>query len=98
MKRPHNMWTLHRPLSTSFKSYVRDCTNIINILAEMKELPPHMILHTLQVNIMYNISHSEGISTIEEIFAIHRQPYELPHNSYITKLLKVVLQNNYFDF
>ena len=45
-----------------------------------------------------SIPHNEGIQAIKEILAIHRPPNDLPHNSYITELLEVVLTNNHFEY
>ena len=58
-----------------------------------------MLLCTLDITSLYkNIPHNEGTQAIKEFLAIHRDTNVLPHNSYITELLKVVLTNNYFDF
>ena len=54
---------------------------MINILAQLEELPSDTTLCTLEVNSLYtSITHSEGISAIEEMLEILRQPSELPHN------------------
>ena len=58
-----------------------------------------MLLCTLDVTSLYiNIPHNEGIQSIKEILAIHRLLNDLPHNSYITELLEIVLTNNHFEF
>ena len=70
---------------------------MINIL-NFKMLPD-MILSTLDITSLYtNIPHNEGIQSIKEFLAIHRDTNALPHNSYTIELLEVVLTNNYFDF
>ena len=58
-----------------------------------------MLLRTLDVtNLHTNIPINEGISAIKEMVAIHGQPHDLPHISYIVEVLTVVLTKNYFDF
>ena len=62
-------------------------------------MPPGMLLCTLDITSLYtNIPHNEGLQSIKELLAIHIHSNILPHNSYITELLEVVLTNNYFDF
>ena len=39
----------------------------------------------------------EGIQSTKEMLAIHKPPDTLPHNSYITELLELVLTNNHFE-
>ena len=57
-----------------------------------------MLLCTLDITSLYtNIPHNEGIQSIKELLAIHRHTNTLPHNSYITELLEVVLTNSYYD-
>ena len=71
---------------------------MINILLDFKTIP-NMLLCTLDITSLYtNIPHDEGVQTIKEFLKIHRDIQALPHNSYIVKLLQVVLTNNYFDF
>ena len=83
------------PLS---KSYVRDSTNLINILKDFN-IHPGILLCTLDVTSLYtNIPHLEGIQSIKEMLAIHKSPDTLPHNSYIIELLELVLTNNHFEF
>ena len=86
------------PLVPLSESYIRDSTHMINILNKCSILPD-MLLCTLDITSLYtNIPHNEGIQSIKEFLAIHRDTNALPHNSYIIELLEVVLTNNYFDF
>ena len=56
-----------------------------------------MLLCTLNITSLYtNIPHMEGIQSPKEMLAIHKPPDTLPHNSYITELLDLVLTNNHF--
>ena len=58
-----------------------------------------MLLCTLDITSLYtNIPHMEGIQSTKEMLAIHKPPDTLPHNSYIIKLLELVLTNNHFAF
>ena len=86
------------PLVPLSRSYIRDSIHMINILKNFKIIP-NMLLCTLDIPSLYtNIPNSEGVQAIKEFLAIHRDINALPHNSYIIKLLQVVLTNNYFDF
>ena len=87
------------PLVPKIRSYARDSTHIISTLHGITDLPFNAILCTLDVSSSYtNILHYEGIKDIQETLAIHRTPTEVAYNSYIEKLLKIVLENNYFYF
>ena len=58
-----------------------------------------MLLCTLDITSLYtNTPHMEGIQSTKEMLAIHKPPDTLPHNSYIIKLLELVLTNNHFEF
>ena len=82
------------PLSVSF---IRDSTHLINILNELT-LQPGILLCILDMPSLYtNIPHNEGIQT-KEMLDIHRPPNDIPHNSYITELLGIVLTNNHYEF
>ena len=80
------------PLVPLSQSFTRDSTHLINILNELT-LEPGMLLCTLDITSLYTYTHlcNEGIKSIKEILAIHRPPNDLPHNSYTTELLEVVL-------
>ena len=83
------------PLS---KSYIRDSSHLINILNDTSSYPG-MLLCTLDITSLYtNIPHNEGIESIKKMLAIYRPPGSKPHNSYIVKLLELVLTNNHFEF
>ena len=57
------------------------------------------MLCILDINSLHtNIPHQEGIESIQEIMAIHRAPIEMPHNTCKVELLRVVLEENYFDY
>ena len=45
-----------------------------------------------------NIAPSEGIQTTSELLAVHRVPNNLQLNSYIIDLIRLVLENNNFEF
>ena len=86
------------PLVPLSESYIRDSTHMINILNNLN-ISPDTLFCTLDITSLYtNIPHKEGTQAIKEFLAIHRDTNALPHNSYITELLEVVLTNNYFDF
>ena len=44
------------------------------------------------------LQHERGIKTIQEELAIHRSPLEISQNSFLVDLLKIVPENNFFDF
>ena len=69
---------------------------MINILKGIN-IPRDVILFTLDVPSLYtNIPISEGIQAISELKPVHRSPTELPHNSYVIDLLRVVLESRLF--
>ena len=60
------------------------------------ELPLSAVLCTLVASSLYsNISHKEGIKSIQEALAIHGSPAEISHISYIIEELRIVLENNF---
>ena len=82
------------PLS---QSYVKDSTHLINMLKDFT-VQQGMLLCTLDITSLYtNIPHMEGIQSTKEMLAIHIPPDTLPHNSYITELLELVLTNYHFE-
>ena len=84
------------PLVPPSESYIRDSTHMINILNNFSILSD-MILCTLDITSLFtNIPHNEGIQSIKEFLAIHRDTNALPHNSYLIELLEVVLTTQLF--
>ena len=81
------------------KSFVRDSTHMINILKDFRNLPSDAILCALDVaSLCTKIPHSECIQAISELLMVHRSPTELPHNSYVIDLQRVVSENDYIEF
>ena len=79
-------------------SHIRTSTHLINILNKFI-MPPGMLPCTVDITRLYTkIPHNEVIQSIKELLAIHKLPNSLPHNSYISELLEVVLTYNYFEF
>ena len=79
-------------------SYTRVPSNILTIWETIK-VPTNCILCTFDVTSLYtNISHQEGMQAVSEQLAIHIQNSAKPSNLDIIKLLKIVLENNNFDF
>ena len=74
------------------KSYIKNSTDLINILEEL-EVPPDAYLITLDIESLYtNISHDEAITTFLKKFIQH------PKKVFLLDLLKYVLKNNIFKF
>ena len=85
------------PLVPPSQSFISDSTHLINILNHLN-VHIGMLLCTMDVTNLYNnIPHNESIQAIKGMLAIHRPPHDLPDNSCIVQLLKVVLTNNYFE-
>jgi len=88
-----------RPIVENTKSYVKDTTHFLNILSTYKNLPPDTLIVTLDVGSLYtNIPNDEGIQAVNTFLKENRNENEYPKNSYLSKLLELVLTKNNFEF
>ena len=72
---------------------------MINILKDIRNLPCDVIMCTFDASSLYtNIPLSKGIQTINELLAVHRGPTAHSHSSYVIHILRVVFENNIFEF
>ena len=87
------------PLVPSIRSYIKDTDDFLYKLKNIGNLPNNLTLVSLDVSSLYtNIDINEGINACKEMLAIHRSIHELPDNRAIIDLLRLVLENNNFDF
>ena len=85
-----------KPYVLSLPSYVKDSTDVINKISEIKDLPRDTILVTLDVESLYtNISHERGLDALG--FYLQGRT-ELPPSVFICELASLVLKLNYFSF
>ena len=83
---------LLKPLMKGTESYLKNSTQLVNILAE-KRFPAKSYLIILDIECLYtNISHDQAIVTFLRIFKNH------PQVIFLLDLLKFVLKKNIFEF
>lgn len=85
-----------KPYVLKLPSYVKDSTDIINKISEIKDLPVDTLLVTLDVESLYtNISHDRGLDALG--FYLQDRT-DLPPSHFIVELASMVLKLNYFSF
>ena len=68
-------------------------------LANLNNLPDNITIAAFDVTSLYtNIDIDEGIKACKEILATHRPITDIPNNSVLIDILRLVLENNNFDF
>jgi len=86
-----------KPLATKVKSYIRDTTDFINKLQNIRCVPHNAILATLDVKSLYsNIKHNEGLLALEE--CLDNRTHKEPSSKVITTLMNHILTLNNFNF
>ena len=90
-----------QPLKNHLFSYIRNSTDLLNILDKTPKLPKNAKIVTTDATSMYtNISTTDGIATIRKYldeFA-NELPHTLPPTDLICSLLEVVMTTNIFQF
>ena len=82
-----------KPIVETSPSYIKDTTH------GLEEMPKNIILATLDVKSLYtNIPHQEGIQYYLEAIENHYKPKTPLPLKHIDKMLKFILENNYFTF
>ena len=82
-----------KPIVETSLSYIKDTTH------GLEEMPKNIILATLDVKSLYtNIPHQEGIQYYLEAIENHYKPKTPLPLKHIDKMLKFILENNYFTF
>ncbi len=88
------------PIAASQSTYIRDSTDIILKLQNLK-LPPNALLASIDVKAMYtNIDHEMAIRNASEAYKstkIHYNIKKIP-TKYLTKMLHLILECNTFKF
>ena len=88
------------PLVPKFPSYVKDTTQFLRKLDDLKELPPGSLLVTLDVSSLYtDIPHKEGIEACRKALnsSCHLSRSRLQAES-ICDLMRMILTMNNFEF
>ena len=88
------------PTTFKLRSYIRDTTHLLQILANLPELPPNSILVTLDVASLYtNIPTDFGLKAAKKALQQSRgNPIYKPSNKSLIQLLEQVLKKNNFQF
>ena len=88
------------PAMKNLTSFVKDTTHFLRILSDIKDLPPHTLLVTLDVESLYtNIPLDFGLRAAKIALDKTRPlPSVKPSNLNILKLLRMVLTMNNFRF
>ena len=96
----HMIDIILQPFVPKIKSYVKDTTDFIKKLSSISlDSTQDIILCTLDVTSLYtNIPHREGLQAVKNLLTRERPSSYKPSNSYILKLLEMVLKLNNFQF
>ena len=88
-----------KPLVQKSDSYVKDTTDFIKKVENIKNISSETIIGTLDVTSLYtNIPNDEGIEVISETLKRERKGEVNPKNESLVDLLEMVLKNNNFQF
>jgi hypothetical protein len=92
-----------QPLVSKTKSYVKDTTDFLHKISQIKDLPTNSILCTVDVTSLYtNIPNTAGIEACRKFLNLHRlnsnSTDTKPHTESLMDCLKYVLTKNNFDF
>ena len=88
-----------QPFVPKIKSYVKDTNHFLSIVNNLDIKHTDLLLVTLDVTSLYtNIPHKEGIEAIEKLLNKVRPTSNMPKNSSIIEILKLVLTCNNFQF
>ena len=88
-----------RPYVTDLKSYIKDTTDFLRKISQIKTLPIGHLFVTLDVTALYtNIPHMEGLSVAKTILNRNRATNLNPTNIDLIRLLSMVLKLNSFEF
>ena len=88
--------TILKPNVEKLSSYVKDTSDFIRKIQNVKNISKESFLVTLDVSSLYtNIPHDEGIKTCSETLRAFKTPAEIQS---LSKLLELVLTKNNFQF
>ena len=87
------------PIVKKMNTYIEDTSDFLRNIENLDEIKPNSIIGTMDVSSLYtNIPNEEGISCIKELLNEKRNRLEKPSNDSLTKLLRLVLTKNNFQF
>ncbi|XP_069507297.1 uncharacterized protein [Ambystoma mexicanum] len=88
---------LLQPLIQNIPTYLKDTTDFLNCIQEVRALSPDCILFSMDVCSLYtSIPHVEGIQAVEWLLLNSQATRGDPE--LIVKFLSLILNNNYFRF
>jgi len=88
-----------KPFVPLIKSYVKDTTHFVSIIASLGPAPSGCLLCTLDVTSLYtNIPQNEGIQAVARLLLTKRNRYCCPSNTSLIQLLSLGLKRNNFAF
>lgn len=88
---------LVRHIPTILSSHIKDTTHFLREVLHIK-IPEGSYLVTLDVTSLYtNIPHNDGISSLIDMYELHRLP-ESPDGHVVATLTRLVLELNTFEF
>ena len=88
------------PTCKNLRSFVKDKTHFLQIIADIQQLPPNCTLVTMDVSSLYtNIPTDEGLEACKVALNKYRNTLNIkPSNDSLIKLLGLVLKRNNFQF
>jgi len=87
------------PLVPEIKSYIKDTTDFVTKIHNIRDIPNNTLLVTLDVSSLYtNIPNLEGIRACAKALIKSRRAEDTPPTQFIIQLLKMVLSHNNFEF
>ena len=88
-----------KPDIPRIRSYIKDTTHFLQLLAKISGLPENTIIATLDVTALYtNIPNDEAIESVKHHLEKHRPGATKPKNESLVELLRMVLTMNNFQF
>ena len=79
------------------KSYIKDSANFINKIKELQSIPDGAILVTSDAVVLYpSIPHDAGLKALKD--ALDNRESKSISTEDLIKMVRFVLQNNYFEF
>ena len=85
------------PLVSKIKSFVKDTSHFLSLLAQLGEIPDNALLCTADVVGLYpNIPHNEELEAMHKALDTRQNPSVSTES--IVSLGKLVLNNNFFEF
>ena len=94
----HHLDKLLQPIALKQESYLKDTTDFINFI-ERTRVPKNAILVSRDVTSLYtNIPREEGIETVCKAYDAFYKEETPISTEYLKRALKLILQENSFEF